>query len=391
MVLYNTSMLIQRSSLSVVKKGLLDFPVVALLGSRQVGKTTLAKQIIKEQGASALYFDLELPSDYLKLEEAEIYFTENKDKLIVIDEVQRRPDLFPLIRALVDQGDKPGRFLLLGSSSPDVTKQSSESLAGRVKYHVLHPFSLGEVGISQYKKLWVDGGYPKSYLASDPQVSFGWRESFIQTFLERDIPQFGIRVPAIQLRRFWIMMAHINGQLWNSGPISRSLGVANSTVKHYLDILSETYMMRQLLPYHVNVKKRLIKSQKVYFRDTGILHSLLNIPSYDLLRENSCLGASWEGFVIEQIIAVLPESNQYFFYKSVAGAEIDLVIVDRTGRLTAVEIKYSLSPRPTRGFWNACEDLGIDRAFVVYPGDDSYPINKMCRTLPVGKISLLLN
>ncbi len=382
-------MITQRKSLPIIKKSLQNFPVVTLLGSRQVGKTTLAKQIMKKQNANSIYLDLELPSDYLKLEEAEIYLKEHQDKLIIIDEVQRKPTLFPIIRALVDQNNNMGRFLLLGSSSPDITKQASESLAGRTKYHVLHPFSLEEIGVSQFKKLWTDGGYPKSYLPSDPQVSLDWREAFIRTFLERDIPQFGIQVPAIQLRRFWTMLAHINGQLWNSGPISRSLGVVNSTVKHYLDILNDTYMIRQLLPYHANIKKRLIKSPKVYFRDTGLLHSLLNVTSYELLQSNPYLGASWEGFVIEQIIAILPESNQYFFYKSVAGAEIDLIIVDKTGRLTAIEIKYSLSPKPTRGFWIACDDLNIDQSFVVYPGKESYPLNNKCRTLPITDIAQL--
>ena len=376
----------KRSIQGSVEASLKKYPVVGIVGSRQAGKTTLAKMIRKGISKKVIYLDLELPSDLNKLHDPELYLAQFTDSLVIIDEIQRLPSLFPLIRALVDKKRIGGRFLILGSASPELIKRSSESLAGRIIYHELSPFTIHETGHKNIQQLWLRGGYPLSYLAGSAEDSFQWRESFIKTYLEMDIPQLGIRVPSTQLRRFWTMVAHSHGHLWNASQIAGSLGVSAPTVRSYLDILEETFVVRRLQPYYVNVKKRLIKSPKAYIRDSGILHSLLRIEDLDDLMGNPAVGRSWEGFVIEQIIGLLPEGWSYFFYRTGAGAEIDLLLVDKKNRPIAVEVKYSASPKAERGFWNALEDLSCRKAFIVYPGEETYPSGKNTVTLSIKKL-----
>ncbi len=378
--------MIKRTLKQVIEGSLKQYPVVGILGSRQVGKTTLAKEIEKSLSKKPIYLDLELPSDFGKLQEPELYLDGFSDSLVIIDEIQRMPALFPLMRALVDKKKSPGRFLVLGSASPDLIRQSSESLAGRIIYHELTPFNLNEVGTTKFQQLWLRGGYPESYLARDDGKSFTWRESFIKTYLEMDIPQLGVRVPAAQLRRFWTMLAHSHGQLWNASQIANSLGITAPTVRHYLDILEDTFIVRQLQPFHGNIKKRITKSPKVYIRDSGLLHTLLRNPTFEQLHTHLSVGASWEGFVIEQILRLIPSSWQYYFFRTNAGAEIDLLLLDNKNRLTAVEVKYSLSPKIARGFWNAYEDLACKKGFVVYPGDESYPLGKSVFALSIKEL-----
>jgi predicted AAA+ superfamily ATPase len=380
--------MIERGLKQNILKSLHKYPVVAILGSRQVGKTTLAKAISSEAGRDTIYLDLELDSDLNKLKEPELYLRQFADTLVVIDEIQRMPGLFPLMRALVDQKRVGGRFLILGSASPDLIRHSSESLAGRIIYHELTPFNLDEVK-EDIHALWLRGGYPESYLSVDDNESFVWRESYIQTFLERDIPQLGIHIPAVQLRRFWTMIAHSHGQLWNGSKIASSLGISNVTARRYLDILEDTFLVRQLQPFHSNAKKRTVKSPKVYIRDSGLLHALLHIRSLDGLQGHPAIGSSWEGFVIEQITGLLPEKTEMYFYRTGAGAETDLFFFDKKQSPVGVEIKYSLSPSVTKGFRNACEDLACTRKFVVYPGEEMYPIGNDTYALPVGKLHAL--
>lgn len=366
-------------------QSLQTFPVTALLGPRQVGKTTLAKHLVQHSAEPAVYLDLELTSDLNKLQSPELYLRSQSQALVVIDEIQRMPELFPLLRALVDQERRPGRFLLLGSASPAIIRHASESLAGRVIYHELTPFLSEEIGAGLREQLWLRGGYPESFLAVSEQTSLSWRRAFIATFLERDIPQLGIRIPAAQLGRFWTMVAHLNGQLWNASQIASSMGLSPTTMRHYLDILEGSFVVRQLKPWFMNTGKRLTKSPKVYMRDTGLLHALLQIGTADQLMGHPALGNSWEGFVIEQITALLPKGTEPYFYRTNAGAEIDLVFDDGKGPV-AVEVKYSAAPKVSRGFWSACADLKCRKAYVVYPGEQRYPIAENTEVLPIREL-----
>jgi len=382
--------MISRTLHNAIVTSLKKYPVVGLLGSRQVGKTTLAKSVREAVARDAIYLDLELPSDWNKLHDSELYLRQFSETLVIIDEIQRMPSLFPVIRALVDQNRVGGRFLILGSASPDLLRRSSESLAGRIIYHELTPFNLYETDSDQIERLWLRGGYPESYLADNDEESFVWRESYIKTYLEMDIPQLGIRIPSVQLRRFWTMLAHSHGQLWNGNKIAGSIGVSAPTVRHYLDILENTFVVRQLLPYHANVKKRLIKSPKVYIRDSGLLHTLLRIGNFDDLQGHPVLGSSWESFVIEQIIGLLPNHREVYFYRTNAGAEIDLVFFDKKNKPVAIEIKYSLSPAVSRGYWNACEDLSCKKGFIIYPGNERYPVGRNVFAMPVRELARIL-
>ncbi len=373
--------MIRRTLQPHVERLLRRHPVVVLLGPRQVGKTTLANAILRGWEGRAVYLDLELPSDANKLRDPELYLRRLSDSLVILDEIQRVPDLFPVLRALVDQHRTPGRFLLLGSASPELTRHASETLAGRVVRCELGPFGIAETG--PIDRLWVLGGHPPGFLAADDEASFEWREAFIATFLERDIPQLGIRVPSAQMRRFWTMLAHSHGQVWNASRIAAGLGLTAPTVRRYLDILEGTFVARQLQPYHANVRKRLVKSPKVFLRDSGLLHALLGLRTMDDLLGHPAVGSSWEGFVIEQVLALPLGGHRPYFYRTAAGAEIDLVLVGARGKPVAVEVKYLAAPGLGKGFWNAYRDLGCERGFVVYPGDAAYPLGEGVTALPI--------
>ncbi|MEW5754887.1 MAG: ATP-binding protein [Pseudomonadota bacterium] len=368
------------------------FPVAALLGPRQVGKTTLARRLAASHSFPVVYLDLERPSDVAKLGEAELYLQTHADKLVILDEIQCKPELFPVLRALVDSDRRAGRFLLLGSASPQLSRQAAESLAGRIVYLELTPFLLDELGGDRTvaQRLWFRGGFPGSFLAESEDAASEWRQAFIRTYLERDIPQLGIRIPAAALRRFWEMLAHSHGQLWNASKIATSLGVSAPTVRHYLDILQETYIARVIEPYHANLKKRLVKSPKVYVRDSGLLYSLLRLSQPDDLFGHPALGASWEGWVIEQVLALAPGTWRHSFYRTAAGAEIDLLLEPPGNQPPiALEIKFTAEPKPSKGFWSALSDVGSTQGYVVCPCEESYPLGHGVATLPVGQIDSL--
>lgn len=372
---------------AAVERSLRQFPVVGLIGSRQSGKTTLAKAIASK--FKCLFLDLERPSDLAKLQNPELFLEPLADRLVILDEIQQRKDLFPVLRALVDNRRRNGRFLVLGPASSELLRQSSESLAGRIVYHELSPFSLDELPSrlkGNFRTLWVRGGYPLSFLARLETLSYAWREAFLKMYSERDLFQLGIRVPTPQIRRFMEMAACTHGQIWNHNKIAASMGVSNPTVHHYMDILTETFILRQLQPYAANIKKRLVKSPKVYFRDSGLLHSLLNIRNINELSGHPSLGASWEGFVVEQILALLPAGWQSFYYRTHAGSEMDLFLIGPKNRRIAVEIKYGLNPALTRGFKEAFSDLRCTQGFMVFPGKDSYPLSTKIRALPITEL-----
>ncbi|PCI24831.1 ATPase [Candidatus Peregrinibacteria bacterium] len=380
--------MIKRIITNQVVTSLQNFPVVGLLGPRQVGKTTLAKSIAKDFQKS-LYLDLESPSDREKLSDPEFYLQQHEDSLVIIDEIQREPELFLVLRSLVDKNRISGRFLLLGSASPDLIRHSSESLAGRIVYHELHPFLMQEVDFSSDdKKLWVQGGFPESFL-SEKDKSFQWRQAYLRTFLERDLPQLDIKTPSRQLYRFLVMIAHSHGQILNMSKLASALDVSVPTVKRYLDILEETYIIRRIHPYFYNVKKRMIKSPKVYIRDSGLLHYLLNIHNFESLYSHPVFGNSWEGFVLEQIMGMLPVNYEIYYYRTVAGAEVDVLIVDADQNISLVEIKHSLSPKLSKGFFTTMQDLGNTKGFVIYPGSEKYYIKDNVQALPVENLHQL--
>jgi predicted AAA+ superfamily ATPase len=371
------------------------FPVVALLGPRQVGKTTLARAVARKLG-HAVYLDLERPSDAAKLADPELYLEPLANRLVILDEVQRHPELFPVLRSLVDAKRTNGRFLLLGSASPDLARQASESLAGRIVYHELTPFTMNEVAAGARDTrtmLWNRGGFPSSFLAPTNARSFAWREAFIDTHLQRDLPALGVRIPATALRRFWVMLAHYHGQLWNASKIAGSLGVSAPTAKHYLDTLEDTFMIRQLPPFAANLKKRLVKSPKIYLRDSGLLHALLRLATYDDLLGHPVAGTSWEGWVIEQALAASGANGVHTrasFFRTAAGAEIDLVLDRPRGQRIALEIKLSSAPKPSQGFWSGIADIKPSAAYVVYPGKERYALGKGVEALPVAMLSSIL-
>lgn len=392
-IIADNSIMIKRRIQEGITKSLEQFPAIGLVGPRQAGKTTLAKMIAEQVDKPVIYLDLESPSDLQKLQNPQIYLQQFQNYLVILDEAQRMPELFPLLRSLIDEDRNPGRFMVLGSASPTLKRQASESLAGRIAYHELSPFTLDEISGSKdynnYKKLWLRGGYPESYLADSDELATTWTQNFIQTHLERDLPVLGIRVPSVTLYRFWTMVAHCNGQLWNASRLAESMGVDSKTARRYLDILEDTFMIRQLQPFFGNVKKRLVKSPKVYIRDTGLLHTLLKIFSHDDLVSNPILGASWEGFCLEQILALKPPRYDAYFYRtqSAAAAEIDLVLTKGLNVDIAIEIKYSLTPKLTRSSTNAINEVTPKKTWIVYPGDESYPIKKDIWTLPVNQLS----
>lgn len=351
--------------------GLRASPITAILGPRQCGKTTLAREIATKKKAT--YFDLENPRDLARLENAQTTL-EGLRGLVVLDEIQRRTDLMPLLRVLADRRPLPTRFLFLGSASPDLMKDSSETLAGRVHFVDMGGFLLTEVGREKQQSLWLRGGFPNSFLARNGHESLKWREDFIQTFLERDLPQLGVRLPATTLRRFWTMVAHSHGQRWNGSEIASSMGISHPMTRHYLDLLTGAFMVRQLQPWFANVGKRVVKMPKVYLRDSGILHALLNIPTLAALQSHPKLGASWEGFVVEQIVVPVGERNCYY-WATHAGAELDLLVL-WNGKRWGFEFKYQDAPTMTKSMYIALTDLRLERLWVVYPGPTAYSLHK---------------
>lgn len=351
-------------------------PAVGLVGPRQVGKTTLALEVGKTR--PSVYLDLESDADRAKLAEPELYLAAHQDKLVILDEVHRKPELFQNLRGLIDRGRRAGRrsgqFLLLGSASIDLLKQSGETLAGRIAYLELGPFDLLEVGEAELDRLWLRGGFPDSFSAEGDGASMRWRQDFIRTYLERDIPQFGFRIPAETLRRFWTMLAHSQGGLLNAAQLARGLGMDGKTVASYLDLLVDLLLVRRLSPWHNNAGKRLVKSPKVYVRDSGLLHALLGLGDREALLGHPVAGPSWEGFVIETLHAASWPGMEQHFYRTAAGAEIDLVLTFPGGRRWAVEIKRSLDPKPGKGFHSARADLEPDASYVVYPGQERFPL-----------------
>lgn len=371
--------MIPRFQQATLENLLANHAAVGLLGPRQVGKTTLALQV--GQKLQSIYLDLELPSNRNKLSEPELFFENHLQDLVILDEIHRTPDIFQILRSFIDRrrraGQSAGMYLVLGSASLDLLKQSAESLAGRITYLELAPICSAEIGekAAEQSRLWLRGGFPSSYLGKSDQFSMEWRQSFIQTYLERDVAQLGPRIPHETLLRLWQMLAHYQGGLFNASPLSAGLGISGQTVGRYLDLLSDLFLVRRLQPWSTNTRKRLVKSPKVYVRDTGILHALLNIESMDNLLGHPVVGASFEGFVIESIMSVAPRGTTFGFYRTSGGAEIDLVVSLPPDQLWAIEIKRTLTPRVEKGFFAGCQDLSPSAKFVIYPGTERYPIS----------------
>lgn len=356
--------------------------VVLLSGPRQCGKTTLARELLSVESIN--YFDLEDPVSLARLDEP-LTALQSLKGLVVIDEIQRRPNLFPVLRVLADRKSRPTRFLILGSASGDLLRQSSESLAGRVEHIQLGGFSLRELGGEAGDKLWRRGGFPLSYLARSETDSMAWRKAFTQTLLERDLPQWGVRVAAIALHRFWMMLAHYHGQTWNAAEPARALGVSQTAVRHYLDLLTDAFMIRQLQPWHANLKKRQVKAPKIYIRDSGILHSLLGIDTEKSLLSHPKLGLSWEGFAMEQTLAAQPHDEAYF-WATHQGAEIDLIL-RRGDKLFGVEFKRADAPRITPSIRIALKDLGLEKISIIYPGSKRFPLSENVEVLPLSQLA----
>jgi len=369
-----------------IENSLNRYPVTLLLGPRQCGKTTIAKEILSRIGGT--YFDLEDPETPLRPEIAKVVL-HSLQGLIIIDEFQRQPSLFPLLRVLADRDPLLSRFLILGSASPDLVRGVSESLAGRVTYVEMGGFKLDEVDPAQLNLLWVRGGFPRAYLADDDRSSHDWRVNFIRTFLERDIPQLGIRIPAHAIRRFWTMVAHYHGQVWNAADFARSLGTKEDTARKYLDILSGAFLVRQLPPWFENVGKRLVKAPKVFVRDSGILHTLLALTDLAQIQSHLKLGFSWEGFALEQVIGLTGADREVYFYKTHGGAELDCLLI-RDGKRHGFEFKYEDAPGSTKSLHIVFRDLKLDRLFVIYPGDRSYPIGERAEVVPLSRLESLL-
>jgi len=365
-----------------IETGLKRSRAVALIGPRQCGKTTLARTFVPSDSLN--YFDLEDPVSLARLEQP-LTALRDLQGLIVIDEIQRRPDLFPVLRVLLDRDSLPARFLILGSASPALLRQSSESLAGRLEIINMSGFSLAEVGAGAKSKHWLRGSFPLSFLANSDEDSASWRKNFIQSFLERDLPQFGVNIPAYTMQRFWTMLAHYHGQIWNAAELARSLGVSQPTARRYLDTLVSVFMIRQLQPWHANLKKRQVKSPKIYFRDVGLLHYLLGIRLERDLLTHPKLGASWEGYVIEEILRRV-KADEAYFWATHGGAELDLLLL-KDGRKLGIEIKRMDAPRLSASMRIALEDLQLDHLTVVYPGDRSYPLADRVAVVPFDAIA----
>ena len=364
--------MITRFAEKQIKDLLKGFPCVAIIGPRQVGKTTLAKEIQKRYN-STVYLDLELQRDYIKLEDAEVYLKQFENRLIIIDEVQRKKDLFPVLRALIDQKRKPGRFLLIGSASPDLLRNSSESLAGRIAYHELTPFHLTELPDFNVEDLWMHGGFPDAFLKQDFWLQ--WMNNYVKTCFERDLPNLGFPADSMTGEKLWTMLAHYHGNLVNYAELGRSLELNINTIKSYLGFLRNAYLIRLIEPYYSNVKKRLVKSPKVYIRDSGIMHYLSGLETLDQLLGHPKIGASWEGFVIEQIIPLLKPNCKLFFYRTHDGAELDCVIVRGNKPVISIEIKYGSDVRPSRGNTEAVQTLKTQYNFIISKDEEDYTMS----------------
>ena len=372
---------LERKLATALDARLRQFPAVALLGPRQVGKTTLARHVAKTSagrlGKPGLYLDLESPADQEKLADAPAYLGAHRERLVVLDEIQRVPQLFPTLRGIIDEriraGERTGQFLLLGSASMALLQQSGESLAGRIAYLELAPLDVRELQAGDHTRLWLRGGFPRSFLADDDAASALWRENFIRTYLERDIPALGPRIPAQTLRRFWTMLAHAQGGVWNAATFAKSLAVDGKTIARYLDLMADLLLVRRLPPFFANVRKRLVKSPKVYVRDSGLVHRLLRLDDHETLLGHPVAGTSWEGFVLETLLRAAPELAQSSFYRTATGVEIDLVLELPGNERWAIEIKRGLAPAVEKGLRMAIEDVRPDRAFLVYGGNERYP------------------
>ena len=362
-----------------------DSPVVTMIGARQVGKTTLARQLAQRYPAPASVFDLESSADLARLADPMLALSPLRG-LVILDEVQRRPDLFPALRVLADRRPLPARFLVLGSASPDLLRQSSESLAGRVAYYELPCLSLSETGSTEMEQLWLRGGFPASFAARSDAASYRWRGDFVRTFLERDIAQLGIAIPGATLERFWAMLAHYHAQVWNGSELARAFGVSHHAVRRYLDALEATFMVRSLKPWSANLAKRQVKSPKVYLRDSGMLHRLLDLGTREQVERHPKVGASWEGFVIENVIRALDaDERQCYFWATHSGAEIDL-IMHRGGRLRGFEVQRTSSPRVTRSMHSAREYLELDRLDLIHAGQDTFPLAEGIRAVAAARM-----
>jgi predicted AAA+ superfamily ATPase len=371
-----------------VRRLLSEQPVVALLGARQVGKATLARQVARSYGASVALFDLESSQDLAKLEDP-LLALEPLRGLVVLDEVQRRPDIFPTLRVLADR-PRGARFLVLGSASPELLRQTSETLAGRIAFHHLDGLSLREVGSRRASDLWLRGGFPRSFVARTLGTSLRWRHDLVSTYLERDLPQLGIRVPSTTLLRFWTMLAHVHGQILNWSELGRSMAVSDATIRHYVDLLASTFMVRVLPPWHENLSKRQVKAPKIYIRDSGILHALLDIETMHALEQHPKIGASWEGFCVESLIAQLgARPEQCYFWATHTGAELDLMVVAK-GRRRGFEIKRTVSPRVTPSMQVALHDLKLDSLDVIHAGQDTFPLARKIRAVSISRLGDLV-
>ena len=375
----------ERKIMPSLREDLASYPAVALLGPRQAGKTTVAHELAQQ--SDNVYLDLESELDRAKLASPELYLAERLDRLVVLDEVHRVPGLFPVLRGLIDRARRSGRrsglYLLLGSASLDLLQQAGESLAGRIAYRELTPFNVQELPEAEHTRLWVRGGFPESYLARTPAASLRWRQDFIRTYVERDIPLFGGRVGSEALRRLWGMLAHQQGALVNASVLARSLALDMRTVNRYLDLLVEMFLVRRLEPWHANLGKRLTKSPKLYVRDSGLLHALLGLPDEETLLGHPAVGASWEGFVLENLITAAGTNASAHFYRTSSGAEVDLLLNWPSGESWAIEVKRSLAPKVERGFHSACEDLQPTRKLVIYPGDEPFPLGHGVQAMPL--------
>jgi uncharacterized protein len=377
-------MIIDRESyVAAIQERFLDYPVVALPGPRQVGKTTLARLYADSLSGPVHYFDLESPADLARLANPELALS-RLEGLVILDEIQRLPQLFPVLRVLADRAERPASFLILGSASLELIKGASESLAGRISFVDVTGFTLLETGEDHLGKCWWRGGLPRAFLARDDRAALRWHEDFFRTFLEQDIPQLGIRVPATTLRRFWTMLAHYHGQIWNATELARALGSSEPTARRYLDILSGTFMVRQLPPWFENLKKRQVKAPKIYLRDSGVCHALLGLGGMEALESHPKLGASWEGFAMEQILAITGATNAYF-WATYAGAELDLLVFYQGKRL-GFEFKYSESPATTKSMHTALTDLALDHLYVVYPGEHIIPLTEVVTAIPLPSL-----